>query len=126
MQSTWLSALTRHSQRPTHVFHACHAHENSVLEDPKALIAPSTTTQPQPFTVGLLPFSLVAKCGSRPRPCEDESFGFSFFVFDVVVEDVLLRLFLPPFIAYLYQPSSFDHPQAWRKRFGEGPDRTTL
>jgi len=42
------------------------------------------------------------KCGSRPRPWEDGIF-VSFFVFDVVVEDVSLSLF-GSFIAYLYQP----------------------
>jgi hypothetical protein len=72
----------------------------------KTLIAPSTThasASPSRSTSGLLPFSVRSKCGSRPRPREDEIF-VSFFVFDVVVvvvEDVLLRLF-SPFIAYLY------------------------
>ena len=59
--------------------HACHAQENSVL--PKALIAPSTTTTPQPVHGWFVAFFGRSRCGSRPRPCEDEIF-VSFFVLE--------------------------------------------
>jgi hypothetical protein len=62
--------------------HACHAtrKRSQFLVVQKTLIAPSTThhasASPSRSTSGLLPFSVCSKCGSRPRPREDEDLRF--------------------------------------------------
>ena len=98
--------------------------ENSVAKSADRAI--DHHPSPQPFTVGLLPFSVVAYVGPDRDHARTRSSFLSLSLNIVRRRRALASHYPFHRLSTVYQPSLFNHAQAWRNQFGSGPDRSTL